>query len=200
MAEAVKIDARTVMELRAATGAGMMDCKQALAESGGDLEKAKDWLRKRGQKIAETKSARSTNAGIIASYIHAGGQIGVLIDLRCETDFVARTEDFQQLARDLCMQIAATSPAAVEREQIDPALLEREREIARAQAPQDKPAQVIDKIVQGKLEAFFKERCLIDQQFVKDPKRTVRDLLTEASAKLGENVRIARFTRYQVGE
>ncbi|RME75914.1 MAG: translation elongation factor Ts [Planctomycetota bacterium] len=195
----MKIDAKTVMKLRAETGAGMMDCKKALAENEGDIEKAKAWLRKRGQKIAEKKADRATNAGQIAAYIHAGGRIGVLLDLRCETDFVARTDDFQQLARDLCMHIAASKPVAVDREGIDEQTLEKEKEIFRAQVPAGKPPEVVEKIVQGKLNAFFKERCLLEQEFVKDPKVTIRDLLTNASAKLGENVRVERFTRYEIG-
>ncbi len=199
MTQTVKIDAKTVMQLRAETGAGMMDCKKALTECEGDLEKAKAWSRKRGQKIAEKKADRATNAGQIAAYVHAGGRIGVLLDLRCETDFVARTDDFQTLAKDLCMHIAATNPVAVDRNGIDPAIIEKEKEIFSAQVPAGKPPEVVEKIVQGKLNAFFKERCLLEQPFVKDPKTTVKDLLTAASAKLGENVQVARFTRYEIG-
>lgn len=197
MTETLKIDAKTVMQLRAATGAAMMDCKKALGETDGDVEKAKDWLRKRGQKIAEKKSTRAANSGSVFSYVH-GGKVGVLVELRCETDFVARTDDFLQLGRDLCMQVAATSPAAVQRDQVDAALVERERAIYIDQV-KGKPEAIVDKIVQGKLDSFFKERCLVDQEFIKDSKMTIKDLLIGASAKLGENIQVARFARFELG-
>jgi elongation factor Ts len=195
----VKIDAKTVMQLRAETGAGMMDCKKALKENDGDVEKAKDWLRKRGQKIAEKKSTRETNAGQVASYIHAGGRIGVLVDLRCETDFVARTDDFQALARDLSMHIAATNPAAVDESGLDQDVVEKEKAIFREQVPAGKPEEVVNKIIEGKLGAYFKEHCLLHQGFVKDPKTTIKDLLIAASAKLGENIQVGQFVRFEIG-
>jgi elongation factor Ts len=203
MADTVNIDAKTVMRLRSETGAAMMDCKSALAESGGDIEKAKDWLRKKGKQIAEKKAERETKAGTIASYVHLGGKIGVLVELKCETDFVAKNDEFQALARDLCMQVAAARPIAVSRERVPADVIEREKTVYReSDQLKGKPAQMIDKIIEGKLEAFFKEKCLLDQTFVKDPsgKTTVRDLLQAASGKMGENIQVGRFARFELGE
>lgn len=198
-----EIDAKTVMKLRAATGAGMMDCKAALSECGGDVEKAKDWLRKKGKQIADKKADRETKAGAISSYIHGVGKIGVLLELKCESDFVAKNEDFQALGRDLCMQIAAASPAravAVTRDQVPADLVAKEKEIAAAQVPPGKPAQVVEMIVEGKLADFFKQRVLLEQPFVKDPSITVRDRIQLAIGKMGENISVGRFVRYELGE
>jgi elongation factor Ts len=203
MAETREIDAKTVMALRGATGAAMMDCKTALKETGGDLEKAKDWLRKKGKQIADKKADRETKAGTIASYVHMGGKIGVLLELKCETDFVARNEEFQQLARDLCMQIAATRPVAVSRERVPAEVIEREKAVYReSDQLKGKPENMIEKIIEGKLEAFYKEKCLLDQAFVKDAtgKTTVRDLVQGISGKMGENVQVGRFARFELGE
>ncbi len=198
-----EIPAKLVYQLRAETGAGMMDCKQALNECGGDIEKAKDWLRKKGKQIADKKADRETKAGAISSYVHGIGKIGVLLELKCESDFVAKNEDFQALGRDLCMQIAAASPAkaiAATKEQMPADLIAKEKEIAAAQVPPGKPAQVVEKIVEGKLADFFKQRVLLEQPFVKDPGITVRDRLQAAIGKMGENITVGRFVRYELGE
>lgn len=199
MAETTNIDAKSVAKLRAETGAGMMDCKKALEESAGDFERAKDWLRKKGKQLAEKRAERETKAGTIAQYIHGGGRIGVLLELKCETDFVGRNEEFQALARDLCMQVAAARPIAVSREQVPEALIAREKAIYAEQA-KGKPPAVVEKMVAGKLEAFFKEKVLLDQPFVKDPAQTVRDRIQQTAGKLGENVRVGRFARFELGE
>lgn len=191
--------AETVKQLRDMTGLGMMKCKEALEATQGDLEKAVEYLRKLGLKTAEKRAGRETSEGVIASYIHSNSKIGVLLELKCESDFVARNDDFRQLARDLCMQVAATRPIAVSRDQVPPAVVEKEREIYREQV-KDKPPQAVEKIVAGKLDAFFKEHCLLDQPFVKDPKHTVTDLLNALIAKLGENITVSRFVRLQLGE
>ncbi|HPD15372.1 MAG TPA: translation elongation factor Ts [Planctomycetota bacterium] len=193
------ITAETVKQLRDMTGLGMMKCKEALEATQGDLEKAVEYLRKLGLKTAEKRAGRETSEGVIASYIHSNSKIGVLLELKCESDFVARNDDFRQLARDLCMQVAATRPIAVSRDQVPPAVIEKEREIYREQV-KDKPPQAVEKIVAGKLDAFFKEHCLLDQPFVKDPKHTVADLLNALIAKLGENIAVNRFVRLQLGE
>jgi len=193
------ITAETVKQLRDMTGLGMMKCKEALEATQGDLEKAVEHLRKLGLKTAEKRAGRETSEGVIASYIHSNSKIGVLLELKCESDFVARNDDFRQLARDLCMQVAATRPIAVSRDQVAPAVIEKEREIYREQV-KDKPPQAVEKIVAGKLDAFFKEHCLLDQPFVKDPKHTVADLLNALIAKLGENIAVSRFVRLQLGE
>lgn len=193
------ITAEAVRQLREITGIGMMKCKEALEATGGDIEKAVEHLRKQGLKTAEKRAGRETSEGVIASYIHSNSKIGVLVELRCETDFVARNDEFRQLARDLCMQVAATRPVAVCKEQVPAEIVEKEREIYREQV-KDKPPQAVEKIVQGKLDAFFKERCLLEQPFVKDPKTTVADLVKSLVAKLGENITVGRFVRMQMGE
>ncbi len=197
----MQISAQQVRDLREKTGAGIMDCKKALSESGGDVEKAITYLREKGLAAAQKKAGRQTSEGVVSSYIHAGGKIGVLVEVDCETDFVAKTEDFQNLARDLAMHIAALNPLYVKREDVPQDVLERERDIFRAQAKESgKPENVVEKIVEGKIEKYFKENCLLEQGFVKDPDRTVGDLITEAIAKLGENIQVSRFARFKVGE
>jgi elongation factor Ts len=196
--------AAQVKELRDRTGAGMMDCKAALEDSKGDMQGAIEFLRKKGLADAAKKAGREARDGVIASYIHPGSKLGVLIEVNCETDFVARTEDFQQLVKDLTMQIAGVSTTAyVSREQVPPDLVEKEREIYRQQmADQKKPANVLDKIIDGKLERFYTETCLLDQPFVKDPtgKVKIKDLVDQATARLQERVVVKRFVRFQVGE
>ncbi len=195
------VSADIVKVLRERTGAGIMDCKAALAETGGDIEKAIEWLRKKGAATAAKKAGRRTNEGIIEAYIHPGSRLGVLLELNCETDFVAKTADFKALAKDLAMQVAATTPRTLTREEIDAATVEREMEIYRSQARNEKkPENVIDRIAQGKLEKFYQENCLIEQSFIKDPNRTVKQLITDVIAKLGENISIRRFVRFQLGE
>jgi elongation factor Ts len=195
------INAKIVKELRDKTGAGMMDCKKALMETAGDLEKAVDHLRKSGIAKAEKKSTRTAKEGIIYSYIHHGGRLGVLVELNCETDFVAKTDGFSELAHNLSMQIAATNPLSIKREDIDTSLLDREKSIFSDQAKESgKPQNILDKIVEGRVEKFYAETCLLEQQFIKDPERKVLDLLTEAVATLGENIIINRFTRYAIGD
>jgi elongation factor Ts len=195
------VTADSVKLLRERTGAGIMDCKAALAETNGDIEKAIEWLRKKGAAAAAKKSGRTTNEGIVEAYIHPGSRLGVLVELNCETDFVAKTADFKQLAKDLAMQVAATNPRALVREDIDPATIEREMEIYRSQARnENKPENVIERIAQGKLEKFYQENCLIEQSFIKDPNRTIKQLVTDVIAKLGENIAVRRFIRFQLGE
>ena len=195
------INAKIVKELRDKTGAGMMDCKNALKETKGDLEKAVDHLRKSGIAKAEKKGERTAKEGLIFCYIHHGGRLGVLVELNCETDFVAKTDGFSDLAHNLAMQIAATNPLSIKREDIDSSLLEREKAIFSDQAKESgKPENILDKIVEGRVEKFYAESCLLEQQFIKDPERKVVDLLTEAIATLGENIFINRFTRYAIGE
>ena len=195
------INAKIVKELRDKTGAGMMDCKKALMETAGDLEKAVDHLRKSGIAKAEKKGARIAKEGIIYSYIHHGGRLGVLVELNCETDFVAKTDGFSELAHNLSMQIAATNPLSIKREDIDTSLLDREKSIFSDQAKESgKPQNILDKIVEGRVEKFYAETCLLEQQFIKDPERKVLDLLTEAVATLGENIIINRFSRYAIGD
>ena len=195
------INAKIVKELRDKTGAGMMDCKNALKETDGDLEKAVDHLRKSGIAKAEKKGERTAKEGLVFSYIHHGGRLGVLIELNCETDFVAKTDGFSDLAHNLAMQIAATNPLSIKREDIDQSLLDREKAIFSDQAKESgKPENILEKIVEGRVEKFVAESCLLEQQFIKDPERKVNDLLTEAVATLGENIIINRFTRYAIGE
>jgi len=195
------ISAKIVKELRDKTGAGMMDCKKALMETAGDLEKAVDHLRKSGIAKAEKKGTRTAKEGIIYSYIHHGGRLGVLVELNCETDFVAKTDGFSELAHNLSMQIAATNPLSIKREDIDTSLLDREKSIFSDQAKESgKPQNILDKIVEGRVEKFYAETCLLEQQFIKDPERKVLDLLNEAVATLGENIIINRFTRYAIGD
>ena len=195
------INAKIVKELRDKTGAGMMDCKKALMETKGDLDKAIDHLRKTGIAKAEKKGERTAKEGLVFSYIHHGGRLGVLVELNCETDFVAKTEGFTDLAHNLAMQIAATNPLSIKRDDIDQLLLKREKAIFSDQAKESgKPENIIDKIVDGRVEKFFADSCLLEQQFIKDPEKKVVDLLTEAVATLGENIIISRFTRYAIGE
>lgn len=196
-----EVSASQVRELRDKTGAGMMDCKRALAESAGDLDKAVVYLREKGLAAAARRSARAASEGQVGSYIHAGGKIGVLIEVNCETDFVARTPEFQGLVKDLAMQVAAASPRWVRREEIGADIIEAERNIYRAQASgSGKPAPVVEKIVDGKLEKFFADTCLLEQPFIKEPQRTVGQLISDVIAKIGENVVVRRFARFQLGE
>lgn len=199
------ITAASVKLLREKTGAGMMECKNALVEAGGDEEKAINILRERGLASAKKREGRIAAEGIVGSYIHMGGKVGVLVELNCETDFVARGEEFQQLVKDIAMHIAAAEPRYVTREEIPASVLDKEREIARAQAKNDpkmanKPDQVIDKIVEGRLNKFYEESVLVDQPFVKAPEKTVGELVTEKVAKTGERIAVRRFTRYKMGE
>ncbi len=194
------ISAKLVKELRDRTGAGMMDCKRALQETGGDVEAAVDLLRSKGAAKAAKRVGKSANEGTVAGYIHHGGRIGVLVELNCETDFVANTPDFQTLARNIAMHVAASNPIAVGAENVDPQLVERERRIYAEQASREgKPDHIRNRIIEGKLSKFFKDRVLLDQPYIKDPDRSVGDLITEVSAKTGEKVEVARFTRFQVG-
>ncbi len=196
----MKIGAKLVKELRDRTGAGMMDCKKALQETGGDIEAAIDLLRSRGEAKAAKRAARAANEGTVASYIHHGGWIGVLLELNCETDFVANTDDFRTLARDLAMHVAASDPIAVAAADVDAEVVERERRIFMEQvAREGKPEHIRARIVEGKLGKFFKERVLLEQAYVRDPDRSVGDLITEVSARTGEKIRVARFSRFQVG-
>ncbi|UCH79590.1 MAG: translation elongation factor Ts [Nitrospiraceae bacterium] len=196
----MSISASTVKELRDQTGAGMMDCKKALTESEGNAEKALDILRKKGLAKAQGKASREASDGYIGSYIHMGGKIGVLVEVNCETDFVAKTDDFQALVKDIAMHIAAANPTYVSREEIPSEVIDKEKEIFASQV-ENKPSQVVDKIVEGKVEKFFSEVCLVDQVFVKDPdqKAKIKDLIVEKIAKLGENIVIKRFARFQLG-
>ena len=195
------ISASTVKELREISGAGMMDCKKALTEASGDLEKAIDILRKTGMAKARKKSGRSAKEGIILPYIHPGAKLGVLLEINCETDFVANTDDFKNLSKDIAMHIAASAPMSVSREEIPQETLEREKEIYADQARQSgKPENIIEKMTEGRLNKFYQENVLLEQTFVKDPDKTVGDLITETIAKLGENILISRFSRFQLGE
>src|ERR671926_639158 len=200
-----EITAAAVKSLREKTGAGMMECKKALAETGGDEAKAIEILRERGLASAKKKEGRVAAEGVVGSYIHMGGKVGVLVEVNCETDFVARGEEFQQLVKDVAMHIAAAEPRYVSRDEVPADALDKEREIARAQAKNDpknanKPDQVIERIVEGRLNKFYEEAVLLDQPFVKDPAKTVGELVTEKSAKTGEKIAIRRFTRYKMGE
>lgn len=195
------IDATQVKQLRQKTGAGIMDCKRALIECEGDFEKSVDFLRAKGLALAARKASRLASEGTVGSYIHSGGKIGVLIEVNCETDFVARTDEFQELVKDLAMQIAAANPLHVERQDISAEELAREREVYRQQAAElDKPAAVVDKIIDGKMERFYSETCLMEQAFIKDTDRTVQGLVQDAVARLGENIQVRRFVRFSVGE
>ena len=200
-----EITAAAVKQLREKTGAGMMECKNALVEAGGNEEKAVDILRERGLASAKKREGRIAAEGIVGSYIHMGGKVGVLVELNCETDFVARGDEFQQLVKDIAMHVAAAEPRYVTREEIPAGVLDKEREIARAQAKNDpkmanKPEQVIEKIVEGRLNKFYEETVLLDQPFVKAPEKTVGELVTEKVAKTGERIAVRRFTRYKMGE
>ena len=186
-----------VGELRERTGAGLMNCKKALVETNGDFDAAAELLRKKGEATAAKKASREASEGIVDSYIHMGGKVGVLVEVNCESDFVAKTDDFKQLVRDIAMHIAATNPVCISRDDIDPAILESERKIAEGQA-EGKPENAIAKIVEGKLNKFMSESCLLEQAFVKNPDQTVQGLLTEMIAKIGENIVIKRFARFQI--
>lgn len=195
------ISAKMVSELRAKTNVGMMDCKKALEETNGDMDKAVDVLRKRGIAKAESRSGREANEGAIVSYIHAGGKLGVMLEVNSETDFVARTDEFQEFCKDVAMHIAAAGPLVVSREDLDEEVLEKEKDIYRAQAlGEGKPEQVVEKIIQGRIEKYYQEVALLEQAFVKDPDKTVKDLLAELVAKCGENLTIRRFERFVLGE
>jgi elongation factor Ts len=194
-------DSTLVKELRQKTGAGIMDCKQALVENGDDLAKAIDWLRQKGLAAAGKKAGRATNEGVIASYIHPGSKVGVLVEVNCETDFVARNDEFQSLVRDLTLQIAASKPVYVRREDVPQETLDKEMQIYRGQAKEmGKPQAAWEKIASGKLEKFYQDSCLLEQPFVKDPSVKIADLLNQKIAKIGENIAVSRFTRYQLGE
>ena len=196
-----EVSAQLVKELREKTGAGMMDCKKVLTEAGGDFAKAEELLRKKGLAAAAKKSARAATEGAVSSYIHMGGKIGVLVEVNCETDFVARTEGFQTLVKDVAMQIAAASPLWVRREEVPADVVAKELEIAKAQMrDQKKPEAILEKIAQGKLEKFYEQTCLMDQLFVKDDKKKMKDVLTDAVAKIGENLQVRRFARFVLGE
>lgn len=196
-----EITAALVKELREKTGAGMMDCKKALVEKNGDLDAAVDYLREKGLAAAAKKAGRIAAEGVVESYIHMGGRIGVLVEVNCETDFVAKTEEFHALAKDLAMHIAASRPEYVSRDEIPEAVLEHERGIYRTIAENEgKPAKIIDKIVEGRIERYMKEVCLLDQPFVKDPDMTVQELLNAKVAKIGEKISVRRFVRYERGE
>ncbi len=196
----VEINAQMIKELRARTNAGIMDCKGALKEADGDMEKAVDCLRKKGLATALKRAGRETSEGLVHSYIHAGGKIGVLVEVNCETDFVAKTDEFKGFVKNLAMHIAATRPLGVRREEITEEVANREEEIYRAQAKDlGKPDNVIEKIVQGKMEKFFKENCLLDQQYVRDTDLTIQDVIHDVVAKTGESVTVRRFVRYQLG-
>jgi len=196
-----EVNATQVRELREKTGAGFMDCKRALAETAGDLDKALVYLREKGLAAAAKRSARAASEGLVGSYIHAGGKIGVLIEVNCETDFVARTQEFQNLVKDLSMQVAAANPRYVRPEEVPQDVLDAERSIYRVQAAETgKPAPVVEKIVDGKIEKFLADVCLLQQAFIKDPQRTIGQLLTDAIAQLGENIVVRRFSRFQLGE
>ena len=197
----MKIDAKLVMELRQKTGAGMMDCKKALLESNGSLENAIDHLRKTGITKAEKKGARQTKEGLIYSYIHAGSRLGVLLEINCETDFVGKTDGFSELAHNIAMQIAATNPLALNVESLDESIVSREKSIFKEQAEsQGKPENIIEKMIEGRMQKFFQESCLLEQTYIKDPDKKVKDLITESIATLGENISINRFIRYAIGE
>ena len=197
----MEVSASTVKELREKTGAGMMDCKKALTETGGDLQRAVDYLRQKGLAAAAKKADRMAADGAIGAYVHPGGKIGVLVEINCETDFVARTPEFQILLKDVAMQVAAANPRVVRREEISPDELEKEKQIYRQQALETgKPEKVVEKIVEGKIERFFSEVCLLEQSFIKDPDKNVTDVINDAIARLGENIQVRRFARFHLGE
>lgn len=196
-----EISAAMVKELREKTGAGIMDCKEALKECGADLDKAVDFLRKKGLATAQKRAGRAMSEGVIESYIHMGGKIGVMVEVNCETDFVAKTDDFHEFAKNIAMHIAASSPAGIVPEDVPQELIEKEKEIYRAQVLEmGKPEKMVDKIVEGKLVKFMKECCLLDQAYVKDPGKSIKDYINEVIAKTGENITIKRFARFQLGD
>jgi len=195
------ISAATVKQLREKTGAGMMDCKQALTECDGDMDKAVDFLRKKGLATAAKRAGRSMSEGVVESYIHLGGKIGVIVEVNCETDFVAKNDEFKEFSKNIAMHIAATNPLGVKEEDVPEDIISREKEVYKGQALEmGKPEKMIDKIVEGKLAKFLKESCLLNQPYVRDPDVTVSDLLNELIAKMGENITINRFARFQIGE
>lgn len=197
----MEISASLVKDLREKTGLGVMDCKKALEESNGDLERAVEYLRKKGLKTAEKKSGRVTLQGRIGSYIHSDGKLGTLVELNCETDFAAQSEDFKELLKDLCMQVAAAAPLGVTSKDIPEEILAKEKEIYREQAlSEEKPEKVVDKIVEGRLKKFYQEKCLMEQPFIRDDSMTVGDLITSKIAKIGENLSVRRFVRFRIGE
>jgi elongation factor Ts len=195
----MEVNANLVKELREKTGAGVMDCKRALAEAAGDFEKAVVWLREKGVAAAAGRAGRVASEGSVGSYIHAGGKLGVLIEINCETDFCAKSEAFQALVKNLAMQVAAANPRCVKREEVPIAVIEQERQIYASQA-EGKPPAVIGKIVEGKLEKFYKEACLLEQAYVRDPNKTINDLLVEAALQMREKIEVRRFVRFQLGE
>ena len=195
------ISAAMVKQLRDKSGAGMMDCKEALKECDGDMEKASDFLRKKGLATAAKRAGREMSEGQVYAYIHTGGKIGVLVEVNCETDFVAKSDDFQEFVKNIAMHIAATNPVGITAADVPADVIEKEKEIYKAQALEmGKPEQMVDKIAEGKLNKFIKESCLMNQQYVRDPSITIQDLLNELIAKIGENITIRRFTRYQIGD
>lgn len=195
------VTAGMVKELRERTGAGMMDCKKALNETNGDIEKAVDFLREKGLSAAAKKAGRVAAEGLVESYIHGAGRIGVLVEVNCETDFVAKTDDFKALVKDIAMQIAASNPVYVRREEVSAEVLEHEKEVLRAQALNEgKPANIVEKMIVGRLEKYYKEVCLMEQPFIKDPDKTITQVITESIARIGENISIRRFVRFQLGE
>ncbi|MGH7887593.1 MAG: translation elongation factor Ts [Candidatus Binatia bacterium] len=197
----MEVTANLVKELREKSGAGMMDCKKALSETGGDMQKAFDFLRQKGLAAAAKKADRVASDGAVGAYVHAGGKIGVLVEINCETDFVARTSEFQTLLKDIAMQIAAANPRCVRREEVTGAELDKEKEIYRRQALESgKPEKVVDRIVEGKIDKFYSEVCLLEQAFIKDQDKKVADVITETIARLGENIQVRRFARYNLGE
>ncbi len=197
----MSISAQAVKELRDRTGLGMMDCKKALVENNGDMEKSIDWLRKKGMAKTTKLAGRIASEGTVTAYVHGGGKIGVLVELNCETDFTARNDQFQELAKDIAMHIAATNPRFLSREEVTQDVLDKEREIAREQArASGKPEQILDKIAEGKLNKFYEENCLLEQKFVKDTGKSVQDIITAKVSAIGEKITVRRFTRYMVGE
>ncbi|GBF11633.1 MULTISPECIES: translation elongation factor Ts [Tepidibacillus] len=197
----MEITASMVKELREKTGAGMMDCKKALNEANGDMERAVEILREKGIASAAKKAGRIAAEGIVESYIHGGGRIGVLVEVNCETDFVAKTDEFRSFVRDIAMHIAATNPRYLKREEVPQEDIEKEREILKAQALNEgKPEKIVEKMVEGRIDKFYKENCLLEQPFVKDPDKTIESLVKEQIAKIGENINIRRFMRYELGE
>ena len=195
------ISSDVVKKLRDKTGAGMMDCKIALTQTNGDMDQAIDYLRKKGAAVAAKRADRETNQGVVEAYIHAGGRIGAMVELNCETDFVAKTPGFKQLAHDIAMQVAAMTPQYVSREQIPQAVLEKELDIYKVQAQNEgKPAQIAEKIAQGRLEKFYQEMVLIEQSFIKDSGKTIKDIIDEETARVGEKITVRRFLRYHLGE
>ncbi|MBW1840237.1 MAG: translation elongation factor Ts [Deltaproteobacteria bacterium] len=195
------VSAAMVKQLREKTGAGIMDCKEALSECEGDIEKATDFLRKKGLATAAKRAGRAMSEGVIQSYIHMGGKLGVLVEVNCETDFVAKNEDFQEFAKNISMHIAATNPVGIRPEDVPEEVIEKEKEIYRAQVLEmGKPENIVDKIVEGKMKKFYNESCLLNQAYVRDPDISIADLLNEMIAKIGENITIKRFVRFQIGE